>query len=164
MWKLQSHNRGRCQKEQLIGTNYKSRFWWILNVIHKKWKFYIYILLIATFRQPRRTVTLFLLQKSKQLAMRMMVNEWYTAAMVLQGMMKRQRQHVESIDALAGWLGISVRLTKLHCKRYHRCIGRLSWYIGQADQTSLQTLSRPRVVRVEGQDELESDIKWGLAH
>ena len=96
--------------------------------------------------------------------MRMMVNEWYTAAMVLQGMMKRQRQHVESIDALAGWLGISVRLTKLHCKRYHRCIGRLAWYIGQADQTSLQTLSRPRVVGVEGQDELESDIKWGLAH
>jgi hypothetical protein len=48
----------------------------------------------------------------------MMVNEWYTAAMVLQGMMKRQRQHVESIDALAAWLGISVRLTKLHCKRY----------------------------------------------
>jgi hypothetical protein len=69
----------------------------------------------------------------------MMVNEWYTAAMVLQGMMKRQRQHVESIDALAAWLGISVRLTKLHCKRYHRCIGRLAWYIGQADQTSLQT-------------------------
>ena len=49
---------------------------------------------------------------------------------------------------LAGWLGISVRLTKLHCKRNHRCIGRLAWHIGQADQTSLQTLSRHKLQKL----------------
>ena len=80
---------------------------------------YIYILLIATLRQPRRTVTLFLLQKSKPAC-----NEDDGERMV--HCSHGAAGHDEKAKATCG---------------EHRCIGRLAWHIGQADQTSLQTLS-----------------------